>query len=286
MNEAEVMATETEEIQMSDSDFDAGWDDNDSGFDSADQTVEKDEAEEPVVEEKEPEAPDVEKQTADVEAKDGTQEQLYTLKNKVTGDRNVTLEEMQALAQKGSDYDRVQQERDQLRAYKAEAEPAMALVKSAAARSNMTVTQYLDYVRKQELMLTGINEETAQAQLEIEKQRAEITAIQEEQRKVLAEEQRKKEEEERQAEARREDINKFRKSFPDVDAGKIPEEVWAQVRSGLPLTAAYALHKARALEAELAAERQNKEARAKSTGSMTTAGEKAKDLYDDGWYDD
>jgi hypothetical protein len=162
----------------------------------------------------------------------------------------------------------------------------MALVKSAAARSNMTVTQYLDYVRKQELMSTGINEATAQAQLEIEKQRAEINAIQEEQRKVLAEEQRKKEEEERQAEARREDINKFRQSFPDVDAGKIPEEVWAQVRSGLPLTAAYALHKARALEAELAAERQNKEARAKSTGSMTTAGEKAKDLYDDGWYDD
>jgi hypothetical protein len=162
----------------------------------------------------------------------------------------------------------------------------MALVKAAAARSNMTVPQYLEYVRKQELMSTGINEATAQAQVELEKQRAEINAIQEEQRKVLAEEQRKKEEEERQAEARREDINKFRQSFPDVDAGKIPEEVWAQVRSGLPLTAAYALHKARALEAELAAERQNKEARAKSTGSMTTAGEKAKDLYDDGWYDD
>lgn len=286
MNETEVMATETEVTQMSDSDFDAAWGDDDTGFDSADQTVEKDEVEEPVAEENKPEAPAVEEPPEAVEAKENKTEQLYTLKNKVTGDRSVTLEEMQALAQKGSDYDRVQQERDQLRAYKAEAEPAMALVKAAAARSNMTVPQYLEYVRKQELMSTGINEATAQAQVELEKQRAEINAIQEEQRKALAEEQRKKEEEERQAEARREDINKFRQSFPDVDAGKIPEEVWAQVRSGLPLTAAYALHKARALEAELAAERQNKEARAKSTGSMTTAGEKAKDLYDDGWYDD
>lgn len=286
MNEAEVMATETEVTQMSDSDFDAAWGDDDTGFDSADQTVEKDEVEEPAAEENKPEAPAVEEPPEDVEVQESKTEQLYTLKNKVTGDRSVTLEEMQALAQKGSDYDRVQQERDQLRAYKTEAEPAMALVKAAAARSNMTVPQYLEYVRKQELMSTGINEATAQAQVELEKQRAEINAIQEEQRKALAEEQRKKEEEERHAEARREDINKFRQYFPDVDAGKIPEEVWAQVRSGIPLTAAYALHKARALEAELAAERQNKSARDKSPGSMTTAGEQTKDIYDDGWYDD
>ena len=92
MNEAEVMATETEVAQMSDSDFDTAWGDDDTGFDSADQTVEKEDVEAPAAEEKEPEAPYVEKQTADVETKDGTQEQLYPLKNKIKGDRHVPLE--------------------------------------------------------------------------------------------------------------------------------------------------------------------------------------------------
>ena len=289
MEENEVLTNETTGTELNEEDFDAGWDDSDDAFDGGSQTVEPDEEPTASAEKSEPPSAGSSEKEPTAEAKvepQDKQEQLYTLRNKVSGDRQVTLEEMHNLAEMGADYGRVKQERDDLRAYKTEADPAYQLVKAAAQRSGMTVTDYLDYVRKQELMQTGINEQTAAAQVAMERQKIAMDAFQEQKRKEQEAARRAKEEVERKEEARRAEIVAFRQSFPDVKPESIPQEVWNQVRSGVPLVAAYAMHHSKSLEAELAAERQNKAAREKTPGSMTTAGEKVKDIYDDGWYDD
>jgi ribosomal protein L12E/L44/L45/RPP1/RPP2 len=190
------------------------------------------------------------------------------------------------MAQKGWDYDKVREERDQLRAYRDEANPALSFIKALAQKSNMSVSDYIDYCRKQELMNAGINEATAQAQINIEKQQAAIDAAQAEQRAAQEEAQRKQEAEERKKEEQRADLVRFMQAFPDVKAESIPKEVWASVQKGIPLTTAYTMYKNRALEAELTALKQNAEARERTPGSMNTAGEKHIDPDFDGWDDD
>lgn len=71
------------------------------------------------------------------------QPELFTLKNR-DETRQVTRDELVAMAQKGWDYDHVRQERDQLRQYRQEADPALELVKSYAQRNGMSVGDYLD----------------------------------------------------------------------------------------------------------------------------------------------
>jgi hypothetical protein len=285
MEENVAMTTESQEV-MTDADFDAGWSDDDTadvGVDQPDEEV----AEQPAEEEQKAEPKEEPTEKAEDTVPVEQEPQRFALKNKVTGDKWVTLEEMKALAQKGDDYDRVQQERDQLRNYWKESEPAMALVRKAAEKSGFaTIGEYLDYVRKQELMQTGINEQTAQAQIAMEKQKAEMDAILEQQRKEKDAEAQVKAENERRMEARRAEINAFRQNYPDVKAEAIPREVWDMVKNGTPLVAAYSMHRMKALETELAAARQNKAAREQSPGSMKTAGDQTKDIYDDGWYDD
>lgn len=285
MEDNEVMIPESQDTPETEADFDEGWTDEDDPFGGVDQTDKPDvQPEEPKAEPEEDPKP-----VTPVEPKEqpaqATPPEMFTIKNR-DETRQVSREELIAMAQKGWDYDVVRADRDQLRAYKTEAKPAMMLVRAAATKSGMTVPEYLDYVRKQELMQTGINEATAQAQVNIEKQRAAIEAAQAEQRKAVEVAQRQKAEEDRRAEERRAEIRRFQQTFPDVKGESIPSEVWEQVKQGIPLTAAFALYRSKTLEAELAAERQNKQSREKSPGSMTTAGEKVKDIYDDGWYDD
>lgn len=76
----------------------------------------------------------------------------------------------------------------------------------------------------------------------------------------------------------RDDVRAFIAAFPDAarDFGSIPPEVWAAVRAGTSLTAAYARYSgaqaARAEEAALRRRRQDARNAAASTGSMRSAG--------------
>lgn len=70
------------------------------------------------------------------------------------------------------------------------------------------------------------------------------------------------------AEERKEDIRRFLREFPAVKPEEIPKEVWGQVAEGEGLASAYALHRSRQLEAELAAERQNRRNAQNTTGSL------------------
>ena len=149
-----------------------------------------------------------------------------------------------------------------------EADPALELVKSYAQRNGMSVGDYLDYCRKQELIATGMNEQDAAARVSMEKeradlarQRAEIQAYQDQQNSVLKHAQ-------QQAQARKQDIEAFYQSYPGVDPKSIPPEVWGAVRGGDTLTNAYTRWENKRLQAELAAERQNKANRDKTPGSL------------------
>ena len=195
------------------------------------------------------------------------QPELFTLKNR-DETKQVTRDELVAMAQKGWDYDHIREERDQLRQYRQEADPALELVKSYAQRSGMNVADYLDYCRRQELMAKGMTEQDAAQKVTMEKeradldrQRAEIQAYQQQQNSIA----RKAQE---QAQARQRDIEAFYRAYPGVDPKGIPQEVWNEVKNGESLTNAYTRYENRRLQAELAAERQNRDNRAKAPGSL------------------
>lgn len=202
------------------------------------------------------------------------QPELFTIKNR-DETRQVTREQLVAMAQKGWDYDTVRAERDQLRQYRQDADPALELVKSYAQRNGMSVSDYLDFCRKQELIATGLTEQDAATKLSMEKeqaelarQRAEIQAFRNQQNSVLQRAQQAQQ-------ARQRDIEAFYRAYPKVDPKSIPQEVWAAVRGGDTLTNAYTMYENRRLQTELEAERQNKANRAKSPGSL--GGESADD---------
>lgn len=187
------------------------------------------------------------------------QPELFTLKNR-DEKRQVSRDELIAMAQKGWDYDHIREERDQLRQYRSEADPAYELVKSYAQRNGMTVSDYLDYCRKQELMSRGIDEPTASAQLAIEREKQN---------------------------AQKKDMDTFLAIYPNIKAEEIPKEVWRQVAQGRSLVAAYAMHQNQKLTTELAALKKNNENAARTTGSLSSpaSGDK-KDEIDQWWYAD
>lgn len=274
-------------ISVSDDQLDALWADGDMEVEADGQTAEQPpEADQP----KEQQEP-AQEATADEEIPDGgeaaaDQPERYTIKNR-DETRQVSRDELIAMAQKGWDYDHIREERDQLRQYRAEADPAYELVKSYAQRNGMNVSDYLDYCRKQELMGQGINEQTANAQIAMEKQQL---ALQSQQRE-LQEAQRRQEElaqkARQRADAQKRDMDAFLKTYPGIKPEEIPKEVWAQVAQGQPLVSAYTMHQNQKLAAELAALKKNNENAARTTGSLSSpaSGDK-KDEIDQWWYAD
>lgn len=217
------------------------------------------------------------------ESEKANQPETFTLKY-LGQEKAVSREEAVSLAQKGMDYDRIRTERDELRQYRQEADPALSLVRGYAERNGMTIQQYIDACRKQELMAQGVNEQTAAAQVEVEKQRSQLQAnsADEESRKRQADAAARQAQE--RSEARKRDMAEFLDTFPDVKADSIPREVWEMVAKGQSLVTAYTLHQNRQLQAELAAERQNKRSAATTTGSRSTAGtENTKNIFDRAW---
>lgn len=214
------------------------------------------------------------------------QPELFTLKNR-DETRQVNRDELIVMAQKGWDYDTVRQERDQLRQYRGEADPAYNLVKNYAQKAGLSVPDYLDYCRKQELMAQGINEQTATAQIALEKQQA---AVQEQNTEASAARQRQEallHSAKQRAEARRREMTDFLETYPNVKADEIPKEVWKKVAEGAPLVASYTMYKNQQLEAALAAERQNKQNAIRTTGNLTNHDNGGwMDEFDQLWYED
>lgn len=258
---------ENENTTITDEVLDSAWGDEDGVESAADQqqdTTTNTAGNEPAADQPKQETPPTQEgQQADPPATP----ELFTLKNR-DETRQVTRDELVAMAQKGWDYDTVRAERDQLRQYKQEADPAFEVIKGYAQRNNMTVPDYLDFCRKQELMRGGLDEKAADQTLQMEKRKADLDAQEARinadklQRDSLLQQAKARQE------AQQKDMNAFLRAYPDVKAESIPQEVWAQVAQGDSLVNAYTMHENKRLTAELAAERQNKANQARTPGSL------------------
>lgn len=280
---------ENENITVNEADIDAAWaeDDGPGTAEADDGRMEQKPEADPQPEaappaQKAPAAPEEQEKKPE----EADQPELFTLKNR-DETRQVTREELVSMAQKGWDYDTVRQERDQLRQYRQEADPALTLVRSYAERNGMSVEQYIDMVRKQELIAQGINEQTADAQISMEKQQAAIRA-----QAAEAEAERKRQEAidaqaRQRQEARKQGMVDFLRAYPSIKPADIPREVWERVARGESLTSAYTMHRNQQLEAELAAERQNKQNQERTTGSLSAELEgDGKSEIEKYWYED
>ena len=98
------------------------------------------------------------------------------------------------------------------------------------------------------------------------------------------------------ASRRQADIQEFQQTFPEAakDPNSIPPQVWADVRNGSSLVAAYARYAVQQARQDAAAAKrettsvlQNQRNAERSTGSMQSAGDglKSKDPFLEGWGD-
>lgn len=207
--------------------------------------------------------------------------ETFTLRHLDDPPRNVGREEVIRLAQQGLDYERVRQERDSLRASRQEDQQVVELVKGFAARSGMSVAEYVDYCRTQDLMAQGVNEATAKAQVEIEKQRLQMDkqAQEAQDAETAANAERER------AQAQRKDMEAFLAVYPNVKATEIPKEVWQRVAVGGSLVTEYTRWENTQLRAQLAARESQQNAAEKAPGSMTSRGQKGRKTIDDYWDD-
>ena len=227
------------------------------------------------------------------EQTDGQSEadQLFTLKH-LDETRQVSRDEVIALAQKGMDYDRIRQDRDQAKAEAARLSELESFLKELAAPSNMTVDELMDQTRANLLAeREGIDRSIALQRVKLDRDRKALEA----QRQIVERQNQAGAQQAADQQRMQESMDRFIKSHPDLDAKDIPREVWEAFAAGKDLGDAYALHEAKALretlaerEKELEALKQNQKNQARSTGSQTSAGDKkstADDEFDRLWYD-
>ena len=65
------------------------------------------------------------------------------------------------------------------------------------------------------------------------------------------------------------EIGEFSEMFPDVPISEIPDEIWNEVKKGLPLSASYARHERKRALSKMKADEVNKNAAEKSSGSVS-----------------
>ena len=276
-----------------------GWDDDASPIaDEADQPAEETESEpseemtEEVVAEEEGEANEAEETEAtateaEKESAPKVEQVAPSWNIKHMGEeRKLTAADITpVLLQKGMDYDRIRSKYD-------ESKPIVELMTQFANKAGMSVQDYIRHIRTEAFKAGGMSEAEAKRNVELEDRETAVAAAEAAQKeKAEAEEQAKS-----KIDA---DLAEFAKAFPDVykqaesDPKVIPESVWAKVNKGeLTLTAAYSRYAVEQAKAEAAAAKQaavveakNAKNAARSTGSMKSAGNDAKntDAFLKGW---
>ena len=203
--------------------------------------------------------------------------------------RQANEAEMVALAQKGMDYDRIRSQYDEFK-------PVMEMVNRFANQQGLNTKEYISMLRAQAKQAEGLSEADARRSVELEDREAVVAAAEAErqaQQDAMAQAQRAEAE---AASRRQADIQEFQQTFPEAakDPNSIPPQVWADVRNGSSLVAAYARFNNGRLEQEIAdakretaSVQQNQRNAERSTGSMRSAGDglKSKDPFLEGWGD-
>lgn len=215
------------------------------------------------------------------EQADNDADQRFELKH-LDERKTVTLEEMKTLAQKGMDYDRIRQERDDMRV-------GWDFLKELAG--NRPVQDLIDEARAAQLVeAQGIDRQTAIERVKLDRERKSFEAKQQ----AAAAEAQAQQSAASAAEAEKAAHEKWRqdcfmafsKEFPDVDPKSIPKDVWDAFQKGETLVSAYRGHRLKELETEMKNKQQAEDAAQRSTGSQQTAGSNEMDEFDRLWYDD
>lgn len=256
--------------------------DVDSSEQEADQQTEEETATNDTPAE-EQEAQQTEEQTE--EAKEEVADQRFVLKH-LDEVREVSREEVIALAQKGMDYDRKTQKlSDTIAEYE-------AFLDEIAAPAGLNRNQLMDSIRARALVASekeaGREISETEALFRVQQSRAD--------KKRIAEEEAQAATQREQAEAERrqsEMLQRFATTYPEVKASDIPAEVWAETRATGDLVSAWAKHENAQLKREKAElERRistmenNAKNAQRSTGSQKSAGNSSEDSdFDAAWYD-
>ena len=272
-DDSESEAVETEDTEDGDLLEDSV---DDSEFDDDEESEEED-AEDADEEDPEPDTEEKEEKADEETA------QTFTLKvNKE--ERQVTLEEMTALAQMGADYGRVKDQysksqqtvqdlQAQLDVFKDKKE-VLDILDIVAEKTGAKVGELAEMLYISVRKKNGASEEVAKEELKSAKLERELNGMKAKQEKTQTQQQ-----ETAESRAQRE-IEAFRKEYPDVQlTGELVNKLTGDLQKGISLTAAYRkLEKAEAdakiadLEKQLAAKKQNDKNKQKSPGSQKDSG--------------
>lgn len=276
---------------MDDAALDAAWDSEDD-FGAPDLQTEQPAADQPKAEPKEETQTEPKADQPEGGPAGEPTPELFTIKNR-DETRQVTREELVAMAQKGWDYDTVRQERDQLRQQQAVNGPAVEYLAAVARQNGMDVPTYLQEVQKRELMRTGLSETEAAREMQMRQREEQVRKAQADLDAQKQQEAAARSESQARVEKMRGDIAAFLKAYPGVKPADVPREVWDRVNKGESLVAAYAMHEAAgyraeldAVKAEVAALTQNQTNAQRSPGSLGGNAGRELDEIDRLWADD
>ena len=263
-------AEETFDEGTSDAEFDAMWDDDDSN-DEVFAETESEEADQPSEESFETE------KTEPTEAEQPSEpdtDQYLELKH-FDEVKKVTKEEAKKLAQMGMDYDRIRGKLDEARAI------------------NAKLQKYEDFLNELKGGFNSIDDLMNDTRARLIADKEGITREQAMERVKSANQQKEQAQQQAQLsrnavyeEMRRESLTSFIAAFPGVKASDIPQEVWDDMKVTNNLVASYAKYEAKKLKDENAVLKKNAENKARSTGSMKSAGKPQRDEFDAMWYED
>lgn len=175
-------------------------------------------------------------------------------------EKELTLEEAATLAQKGLNYDKIQEKLNAL-----QSDPRLSFVEELARENNMTTEQYLEAVKEHreqqrlnELIQQNIPEDLAREILENRKFREQLQT---------------KEKAAQDQEKQQAQFNEFVQTFPDVKPEEVPKEVWDKFSQGVPLKYAYMEHAYKQMQTTVQILKQNEtNAKKAPTGSVTAHG--------------
>lgn len=286
MHDNEVDTVETPEDEEYndlpyDPDADPEWDavtwSEDEDADSDDESEEFDEdSAEDSDEADQPEADEAEKQTetedeAGEEAEDA--DQWLELKHMDDEPRKVSKEEAKVLAQKGLDYDRIREERDNLKANLPRYEEMEKFLQEMQG-DFATLEEFMDDTRARiKADAEGISYNDALAEVQSARKPAPAQPS---------------------SDGSQLNVDAFIQEYPDVKAEDIPASVWAEVRETGDLLSAYKKYdngkktdRIAELEREIETLKNNKKNSARSTGSSKSSGaSSSKSLIASMWDDD
>ena len=272
---------DTEDVDVTDDAAD------DSDSDDEDEADGGDDAEDSEDDSEEDDADDGEEDGSDTNAG-----QTFTLKvNKE--ERQVTLEEMTALAQMGADYGRVKEQnakhtqtiqdlQTQLQGYNTR-KPVLDILDIVAEKSGSSLEQLAESLYISMRTSAGATAEVAREELKNAKLEKELNGYKAQQTKV----QQQKENAETRAQR---ELDAFQNEYPDIRLTKeLVEQLTPELKKGSSLSAAYRkLEKAQAdariadLERQLAAKEQNSRNKQSSPGSQKDrGGRKTKTDYEE-----